>query len=102
MSEIKKYNDEQEELEMQKAIKEEKDLKSRVRLVALNHHQKAKSQIDDQKEAEMNAIKIKYEALTQPILDKQYALISGQRAPEADELHDYEGIVGTAASAEAL
>lgn len=73
-----------------------------MRLVALNYHQKAKTLIDDQEEAEMIAIRKKYEALTNPILEKQYAIISGERAVEEEEVKDYEATVGTVPSAEAL
>lgn len=68
----------------------------------MNHHQKAKSLIDDKEEAEMDAIKKKYEALTQPILEQQYAIISGQRAVQEEEVKDYQATVGTVPSAEAL
>lgn len=86
---------------MVKTIKEEKDLKTRTCLVALNHHQKVKTDLDDQQEAEMNAIKKKYEALSQPILDSQYALIAGERAVDQDEIKDYKDVVGESATGEA-
>lgn len=51
MSEVKKSAEEEQELEMIESIKEEKDMKTRVRLVALNHHQKVKSDLDEIQEA---------------------------------------------------
>lgn len=49
----------------------------------------------------MNAIKKKYEALSQPILDSQYALIAGERAVDQAEIKDYKDTVGQEAAPEA-
>lgn len=77
-------------------------MKMRVRLVALNHHQKVKTELDTKQELELNVIKMKYESLCQPILESQYTLIGGERAVESEEVKEYKDTVGEEASQEAL
>lgn len=52
-----------------KAIKEVKDIKLRFKLVALNYQQSLKTALDDEQDAEMTKMKLKYEALSKPIIE---------------------------------
>ncbi|KRX10246.1 hypothetical protein PPERSA_00443 [Pseudocohnilembus persalinus] len=84
---------EQAKEEIIQKIKELDTTSKKYKTIALNHYLEQKKALDTQLEAEMKALTIKYEKLSEPIYEASQQIIKGERELKKEELSNMETIL---------